>query len=115
MDWKVEPTQLSPLDQIRHTEAEITRRIAAARETADQVVAKARAEAASQKNQSREDGQCEGQARYREIISRGEEEASALIVQAHSQAESLRRKREAHLETAVRSVIHLIIGQEGEA
>jgi vacuolar-type H+-ATPase subunit H len=115
MAWKVDPIQLSPLDQIRQTEAEVTRRLAAAREAAEQIVAKARLDAASLMNQTREEGQREGQARSREILSRGEEEARALITQAHSQAESLRRKGEGRMESVVRSVFYLIIGQEGDA
>jgi vacuolar-type H+-ATPase subunit H len=111
----LDPIRLSPLDQIRQTEAEITRKVAAAREAAEQVVVKARLDAAALKQQAREEGQREGQARCREITARAEEEAHALVVQAHAQADQLRRKGEALMDTAVRGVIELIIGQEGEA
>ncbi len=114
MDEKVNPAQLSPLDQIRQTEAEITRKIAAAREAAEQVVVKARLDAYALKKQALEDGNREGQARYREILLRGEEEAKALTVQAHSTADNLRRKGEAYMEIAVRSAVELVIGQEGD-
>jgi vacuolar-type H+-ATPase subunit H len=114
MDEKVDSTQLSPLDMVRQTEAEITRKIAAAREAAEQIVTKAHRDAAILKNQSREEGQREGKARCREIISRAEEEAGALVVQAQSQAENMRRKGDTNMETAVRNVITLIIGLEGD-
>jgi vacuolar-type H+-ATPase subunit H len=106
----VDPIQLSPLDQIRQTEAEITRKIVAIREAAEQIVAKARLDAVSLKNQSCENGQRQGQSRGQEILSSAEEEARAIIAQAHAQAENLRRKGEARMETAVRSVMDLIIG-----
>ncbi len=72
MDEKVNPPQFSPLDQIRQTEAEITRKIAAAREAAEQVVVKARLDASVIKKQALEDGNREGQSQYREILIRGE-------------------------------------------
>ncbi len=114
MDVKVDAIQLSPLDQIRRTEAEVTRLIAAARESAEQAVAKSRAEATELKNQARVDGQFEGQAKYREIISKGEEEASALLVQAQRQADFLHRKGEACLKEAVQSVVNMIVDFKGD-
>jgi vacuolar-type H+-ATPase subunit H len=110
---KVYPTPFSPLDQIRQAEAENIRKIAAARESAEQVVVKARLDADLLKKQALEEGNREGQARYREILLRREEEAKALVVQAHSTAEKLRRKGEASMDIAVRSAVELIIGLEG--
>ena len=111
----MDATQLSPLDQIRLAEAEITRKIAAAREFAEQVAAKARLDATACLNQSREDGQHAGQTRYREIITGGEEEASALIAQGQQQAENLRRRGDARMQLAIQSVVNIIIDQEGDA
>ncbi len=111
---KMDAMQLSPLDQIRHTEAEVTRLIAVARGSAEQAVAKARADAAELKNQAHVDGQYQGQAKYREIISQGEEEASALLVHAQQQADHLHWKGEACLEVAVQSVVNMIINDEGD-
>lgn len=52
MAQSVNENELSPLDQIRQTEAEVTRRIAAAREAAELNVVKARTEATHLKNQA---------------------------------------------------------------
>ncbi len=111
---EMNPSQLSPLDQIRQAEAENIRKIAAAREAAEQIVLKARMDAARLKEQAVEEGRREGQARNREILLKGEEEARALISRAHSMAEKLRRNGEARMDYAVRSAVNLVIGQEGE-
>ncbi len=106
-------TKLPPLDQIRYTEAEVTRRIAAAREEADQMVAKARIQAKEIKSKAHEAGQSEGQTRNLEIISDAKEEAQTLITQANNQAEDIRLKGQQHIANAVSQAINIVIGLEG--
>jgi vacuolar-type H+-ATPase subunit H len=102
--------RLSPLDQIRNTEADVTRRIAAVRETAAAIVANARARAKAILNEARETGRWEGQKQYKEIISKAEEEAQAVIAQARYRADELRYKGDRIMGAAVDQAVKIILG-----
>jgi vacuolar-type H+-ATPase subunit H len=112
---RVAGSELSPLDQIRQAEAEVNRRIAAARRVAEMTEVKARAQAADLKREAREAGRREGRAQYEQLVSRAEVEAEALLAQAHSQAEDLRRKGDMHMDSAVHRAVEVVVGLEGEA
>jgi vacuolar-type H+-ATPase subunit H len=112
MAQSVNENELSPLDQIRQTEAEVTRRIAAAREAAELNVVKARTEATHLKNQAREAGNREGQIHYKEIITGAGEEAEAIIKQARRRAEDMRRKGHQRMPIAVKQAMAIIIGAD---
>jgi V/A-type H+-transporting ATPase subunit G/H len=103
-------TELSPLDQIRLTEAEITRRIVAAREDAERRLAEARTQAARIKKQAREEGTRTGKVQFKEILSRAEEEARAIIAHARNQAENLHQKGHSHMELAVEYAVSIVLG-----
>ena len=107
--------ELSPLDQIRQTEAEVSRQIASAREAGEQRVIKAKAEARLIVRDAHEAGQREGQKRYKEIVSGAEEEEQTLIAQAHRRAEFLRRRGQQRLELGVHQALHIILGLEVES
>ena len=107
-------TGLSPLDQIRQTEAEVTRQIAAARERAELDVAKAETQSKEIISEFHKSGQSEGQARYREIISKAEEDAHVMIALANKQAEDLHRKGNRLLDTAMCLAVNIILGEEDE-
>jgi vacuolar-type H+-ATPase subunit H len=108
-------TNLSPLDQIRQVEAEVTRQIAAAREAADHTISEAGSQVSGLLDEARVSGRHRGQTRYKEIISGAEEEARALVSQAHNQADDLRRKGKRRMTTAVRHAASLVIGLEGSS
>lgn len=114
MDTSTGVTQLSPLDQIQQAEAEVARRIAAAREGAEVTLQEARAQMVELQRQARETGRSEGQMQYQEIVSRAEDEARALIARAHRGAEILRRQGESCMDAAVREAVQFIIGRETE-
>ena len=105
--------ELSPLDQIRLVEAEITRKIAAGREASARLIAEARVQAARFKKEAREAGNREGQIRYKEIVSKAEEDAQAIMAHAHNQAYDLRRKGQARMETAIQEAISVVLGVKG--
>lgn len=105
-------TELSPLDQIRQTEADVVRQTAAAREAAGQTVAHAQTQAREILDDARQTGRREGEKRYREIISNAEEEAQAIIAQAHRRAEHLRRRGRQRLTIGVRQAMNVVIGLE---
>jgi vacuolar-type H+-ATPase subunit H len=106
--------KLSPLDQIRHMEAQVTRQIAAAREAAKQTVANTKNKARETINEAREAGRRQGQKRYKDIISDGEEEAQILIARAYKSAETLQRRGSQCLNVGVRRAINIIISADGE-
>jgi vacuolar-type H+-ATPase subunit H len=111
-----EPTstnELSPLDQIRLVETDVTRKIVAAREASDRSIADARVQATLIKKQAHEAGEHIGQIRCKEIISEAEEEAQAIISHAHNQADDLRRKGYTRMELAVQEAISTLLGLKG--
>jgi vacuolar-type H+-ATPase subunit H len=107
-------TDLSPLEQIRQCEAEVTRLVAAAHESAGATLAKARSEAASLIRKAREAGQQDGQARYADILARAEEEAEILATQAKGRAAELLRQGEARMDSAVQQAVQIILTVTGE-
>jgi vacuolar-type H+-ATPase subunit H len=103
-------SEISPLDQIRQAEAEMNRRIAAARESAATIVAGARQQAEQIKRQAQEDGKREGLSRYREIVAQAEEEARAIAAEAKNRAQELHRVGQGRKEQGVGHAIDLITG-----
>jgi len=113
MSEPISANGLSPLDQIRLVEAEITRKIIAARESSEHSAANARAQAALLKKQAEEDGKREGQIRYKETIAKAEEQAKMIIAQAQHEADDLRRKGQTRMEQAVNEALNIILGTKG--
>jgi vacuolar-type H+-ATPase subunit H len=101
---------LSPLDQIRQAEAEITRKIITAREGSESAIAEARAQAALLKKQAHESGTREGQIRFKEIVSRAEEEARAIVERAQNQAAELQWKGQTRMEAAIQETTSIVLG-----
>lgn len=108
------PTEIefSPLDQIRQVEAEITRQIAAARQSAADSLDVARKDAAHLVARAREEGQQEGQARYKEIIEAAESEAKHLVELARAQVKEHSQTESQRMELAVQQIIDLVIGSK---
>jgi vacuolar-type H+-ATPase subunit H len=113
MGESISANELSPLDQIRLVEAEINRKIVAAREASDRSVADARLQASLIKKQAHESGEHKGQIRYKEIVAETEEEAQTIVVLAHNHAEDLRQKGYARMGLAVQEVISTVLGVKG--
>lgn len=104
--------ELSPLEQIRQAEAEVTRRLAAARESAEKTVATAQMQSTNIKIQAGDEGQRDGEAKFREIISKAEEESRSIVTQAHQRAEKLRRKGRRRMDLAVRKAFLSLVGAD---
>jgi len=112
-----EPTSvdgLSLLDQIRLVEAEITRKIVAAREASVQQAVNARLQAALLKKQAGEKGEREGQIRYKETIAKAEEQAHVIITQAQHEADTLRRSGQARMEQGIHESLNIVMGMKGD-
>jgi vacuolar-type H+-ATPase subunit H len=107
-------TDLSPLDQIRLTEAEITRKTVVAREDAERRLAEARRQAAKIKKRAREEGTRAGKVQFKEIVSTSEEEARAITAQAQNQANTLQQKGRTRMEMAVDYAVNIVLGLEME-
>ena len=69
----------------------------------------ARREAASLKTQAQELGRQKGQAQYRAIMARTEEEVTAMNAQAQLQADQMRLKGRQRLATAVQGAIQILV------
>jgi hypothetical protein len=104
---------LSPLDQIRLAESEITRKIITAREACESAVAEERLHANLLKKQAHESGIRAGLIRHEEIVSQAEEEARGMVQHARSQADELRRKGQARREEAIREALDIVLGVKG--
>lgn len=112
MDKPISTDDLSPLDQIRLVEAEITRRVAAAREASEHGAANARVHSAQIKKQAEEQGERAGQIHYKEVIAKAEEQSKEMIAQAQHEAENLRRTGELRMQQAVREALRIVLGQK---
>lgn len=106
--------ELSPLDQIRQSEAEVTRQIAAARVSTETKIAEARAQAAQLKRQAKETGNRAGQLHYKEILALAEEEAQIIQARANQCARDLLRRGENRMDEVIRRAVTFVIGFEEE-
>jgi vacuolar-type H+-ATPase subunit H len=106
-------SELSPLDQIRFVEVEITRKIAAARAASAQTVQDARARAAYLKERARELGNRKGQIQYQEMIASARDEARTIVADAHDQAEELRRNGLSQMDGIIQEVVNIVAGIDG--
>lgn len=109
MGASMSTNELSALDQIRLVEAEVTRKIVAARERSERNIADACGQAALIKKQAHAAGEHKGQVHCKEVISEAEEEAQALLVRAHNQADGLRQKGYTRMELAVQEVLNTVL------
>lgn len=103
---------LSPLDQIRQTEAEVTRQIAAARESAKETINQAKKQVQINNHEARTLGQHKGQMLYKEILTKAKEDASAQLAQAHTEAKELRRKGKNRMEAAFCYAVQIVLGED---
>jgi V/A-type H+/Na+-transporting ATPase subunit G/H len=104
---------LSPLDQIRLVEAEIARRTATARASADERVAQARNQAELLKKEAGETGENAGLVRYKEIVAEAEAQAVMILAQADHETEDLRRKGRSRMERAFHQAMNIVVGAKG--
>ena len=107
-------TELSPLDQIRKTEAAIARQIATAQEKNKQKIAQSRRDAQELLRNAREKGRQQGLERGKEILAKTEEEAITIIEQANKQSEIYRTRGQEQMGEAVHYAVEFILGFEGE-
>jgi vacuolar-type H+-ATPase subunit H len=103
---------LPPLDQIRQTEAEVTRELVQARQTAGKIVQDAQNQAALVLQEARIAGENEGRTRYKEVLKKSEDEAAAMVAGARQQADGLRKTGKIHMESLVGRIVKFITGME---
>lgn len=106
-------SELSPLDQIRQTETNITRQIAAARVSVGRSVEDARIQATQIKRQAQEKGWREGHAVYNDILLQAEEKAHIIVAHAKQWADEIQLKAEQQMEQAVKQAVLIVIDPEG--
>lgn len=104
--------QLSPLDQIRQAEADVTRKIAMAREDNERTLADAKAQVRMLLDRAKESGHRKGEAQYRGIVFEAEEVARAILAESDHWADELQQKGVRTMDSAVRQVVNIITGME---
>jgi hypothetical protein len=100
---------LSPLDQIRQTEADVLRKTAAARKTAEEILENARMQSEALKRDVHETGALQGQSRYKELISKADEEAQIIVKDALDLADKLHRTGQARMQSAVGFAVEFVV------
>ncbi|MCB9419513.1 MAG: hypothetical protein H6667_06905 [Ardenticatenaceae bacterium] len=100
----------SPLEIIRHKEAEVTRRLASERETAVSQIKSAEQQARELVRQAEEEGQREGAAQHQTVLNQAALEAEAILAQAEGRAQALRNVSPVQMETAVTQAMTIITG-----
>lgn len=105
---------LSPLDQIRQTEAEVNRSIAAARQSAEQTIAAAEQQALEIKRQAREVGLSEGQARHWALMASANEEFGTIVAEAQARSQELERRGRQSMDILVQRAIQVVLGMSAE-
>ena len=100
---------ISPLDQIRQTEADVLRKVAAARKTAEEILENARLQSEAIKREAHETGTLQGEARYKELISKADEESQALIQEARDMADKLRRLGQSRMQAAAGYAVEFVV------
>lgn len=106
---------LSPLDQIRLVEAEITRKIVAARDASEHKAADARAQAAVIKKEAEARGIRAGQIRCKETVAKAEEQAQVIVAHANREADDLRQAGQLRMDSAVAQALQIILGVKRDA
>jgi vacuolar-type H+-ATPase subunit H len=106
--------ELPPLDQIRLAEAQVIRRLAAARQASESVIAEAQSYAAALKREAARAGRRDGEAYCRQAISAAEEEAGRLLAEARRRAEELRCAGGERHPAAVAMILAAVLGEDEE-
>lgn len=101
---------LSPLDQIRQAEAEVTARLASAREAAAQEQARLREENRRLLAEANETGRWEGQLAYRDAIAAAEEEARRIRAAGRERAAELQEQGRERMAAAVQYALAIVLG-----
>ena len=105
----------SPLEIIRDKEGEVTRRMAAAQETAVSAIAATEQQAREIVRHAEARGQREGEALRQSSLNKAEREAESILTLAQVRSKALRNVRQAEVETAVSQAMTMIIGTDWPA
>jgi hydrogenase 3 maturation protease len=104
----------TPLEIIRAREAEVTRRLAAAREAAVADVAVAEGRARQLISQTQAEGQREGEAQRQRLLAEAELEAAAILAQAADEVARLQHISQTQMAAAVARALNIVIGDSSK-
>ncbi|NOH03428.1 MAG: hypothetical protein HND47_16435 [Chloroflexi bacterium] len=107
-------TDLSPLDQIRLVEAEVARRLVAAREAVEEKAAKVRTISEQLIYAVRDAGRKEGEAHYKAVVGKAEEEAQVVVLRARQRAEELKHRGGQRMASLTLRCVDFVLGWKGE-
>ena len=105
---------ISPIEQIRRAEAEVTRQVAAAREAAEETLQAAKAQAARLHAEALQEGKQEGEQHCQQIIDQAKEAASQIVIQANEQAKEMRRNGLLHMDRVAQQALHYVLDMQAD-
>ena len=103
------------LETIRRREAEVQRRVALERESAQAVLDEAEQQAAQLLAAAEAEGRRIGEEQCRVALADADSEAGAILARSHAEAEALQRAGSQRLPIAVDRVVEMVIGGAYEA
>ena len=109
-----EGATLSVLEQIQLAEVEVGRKVAAAREAGDLVIADAQKQVAELIKEAQEAGRQLGQQQLKESVEKAQTAGAELLARAHQQAEEIRRTGNARMDSLVSFAVNFVTGTDTE-
>jgi len=105
----------SPLEAIRRKEAEVKRRLAAERETAEALQVEAERRARELLMAAESEGRQSGEAQRQAALAAVRRDVEEIIARARDQAENLQRAAEGQMHSAIQHAIEIVVGGPREA
>jgi len=103
---------LSPIEQIRHAEAEIIRQVATAREAAEECLKAAKIKAERLQSEAILEGKQEGEKLYQQTIDQAREAAARIVDQANKQANEMRENGKLNMGLVIQQALHYTLDMQ---
>ena len=100
---------LSPIEKIRQAEAEITRQIAAARETAEGSLQAAKIQAERLHAEAIQQGKREGEKLYRLKLDQAREAAAQIVSEANKRAVEMRQNSISNMDDVIQQALYYLL------
>jgi len=104
--------QRSPLDEIRHAEANVASRILLARNEAEESIQNAKSQSKQIIQQAQDAGSTTGQEQYEAQVNKTRQEAQRLIDEALSHSKADKEDKQARIDKAVQWALNIVLGSE---
>jgi vacuolar-type H+-ATPase subunit H len=104
-------TDLSPLDQIRHAEAEAARQVVLAKSAADRDIERSRQKAVELVEEARREGMRDGLAEQKILLAEANKAAEESLAATRRHVKNIHSLKGEVIETAVDEVLRIILGK----